>query len=49
MIQRQEVLQEAWDQYKGETSATGDAYLAGWMKARASALKAAGMDPIWEN
>ena len=26
----------------------GDDYLAFWMKKRSAALKAAGMDPVWE-
>ncbi len=44
LMKRQGVLASAWKAYKAKPE--GD-YLAGWMKARAAALKAAGMPVIF--
>ena len=47
LIKRQKVLAQAWKKAKSMKSG-GDDYLAFWMKERATALRAAGMDPVWE-
>ena len=44
LMKRQKVLADAWKKYKAKPD--GD-YQAGWMKARAAALKAAGMAVIF--
>jgi len=45
VLQRQDVLIGAWKAYRSEnTDLDDDAYLAGWLKARGDALKAAGME-----
>lgn len=48
LIERQKVLQDAWKSFT--TSYEGDdaEFQTSWMKARADALTAAGMDPIWQ-
>jgi TRAP transporter TAXI family solute receptor len=47
LIKRQDVLAAAWaDFVKAEPAE--DAYAKAWPKARAAALKKAGMDPVWE-
>jgi TRAP transporter TAXI family solute receptor len=48
LLKRQGVLQAAWKATKRKKSGGSD-YLAFWLKERASALRAAGMDPVWEN
>ena len=48
MVHRQEVLVSAWKKYAANATGDRDAFLAGWMKARAAALKGAGFDPIWD-
>lgn len=45
LLERQKVLQSAWAETK---KSGGDDFLAYWMAERAKALKAAGMDPVWE-
>ena len=47
LLKRQDVLAKAWKATKCKKSG-GDNYLAFWMKERAAALHAAGMDPVWE-
>ena len=47
LIERQKVLQTAWTEAKSKESG-GDDFLAFWMGERAKALKAAGMDPVWD-
>ncbi|MCZ6534142.1 MAG: TAXI family TRAP transporter solute-binding subunit [SAR324 cluster bacterium] len=47
LLARQKVLMDAWKETKRMKSG-GDDYLAFWMKRRAKALRAAGMDPVWE-
>lgn len=46
LIERQAVLARAWQEMAG-TDLEGDAFRAAWMEKRASALEAAGFDPIW--
>jgi hypothetical protein len=48
LMKRQGVLQDTWKAYKAGTKATGDEFKKGWMKARAAALKKAGMEAYWE-
>lgn len=49
LIERQNVLQEAWQTYtSGDAPEDEEAFYQGWLTARAAALEAAGFDPIWE-
>jgi TRAP transporter TAXI family solute receptor len=49
LIERQEVLQAAWQKYTpGEPPDDEEAFYQGWLEARAEALEAAGFDPIWK-
>ncbi len=48
LVQRQDVLQKAWKEYKGgNPPEDDDAFREGWMEARAKALEAAGMNPVF--
>lgn len=51
LIARQQLLLATWKTYKqtapGNAAAAKDVFSAGWMTARATALDAAGMDPVW--
>ena len=47
LLERQKVLAKAWKATRRKKSG-GSAFLAFWMKERAAALRAAGMDPVWE-
>ncbi|HET6519173.1 MAG TPA: TAXI family TRAP transporter solute-binding subunit [Geminicoccaceae bacterium] len=47
LIERQRVLQQAWDDFTAQTDATGEEFQQAWMKARAEALNDAGFDPVW--
>jgi uncharacterized protein len=51
LVKRQEVLQAAWDKAIAEASEkkvkVGD-FLKHWMQVRAASLKAAGLEPYWE-
>jgi hypothetical protein len=46
LLKRQDILADAWATMKGK-DLEGDAYQAEWMKVRAAALEAAGMDPTF--
>lgn len=46
LIERQRQLMTAWKAYV-KTAKPGPEFSAGWMKARASALDAANMNPVW--
>jgi len=49
LIERQNVLQDAWQTYtSGDVPEDDDAFYQGWLEARAAALEAEGFDPIWE-
>jgi TRAP transporter TAXI family solute receptor len=48
VIARQKVLADAWKAYKSGAPADDKAFTAGWMKARAAALRKAGMTPYYE-
>jgi TRAP transporter TAXI family solute receptor len=47
LLKRQATLATAWKAYVG-TNPADDKFQAGWEKARADALKKAGMDPVFE-
>ncbi|PHQ72075.1 MAG: C4-dicarboxylate ABC transporter [Sneathiella sp.] len=47
LLKRQDILAEAWATMK-DRNLDGDAFKAEWMKTRAAALEAAGMDPIFK-
>lgn len=47
LLKRQATLAGAWKAYVG-TNPADDKFAAGWGKARADALKKAGMDPVFE-
>lgn len=47
LLERQDVLAAAWDAFEKTEPAEED-YAKKWPKARAAALKKAGMDPVWE-
>jgi TRAP transporter TAXI family solute receptor len=47
LLKRQSVLADAWKAY-GATNPAEDKFAEGWSKARSAALKAAGMDPVFE-
>ncbi|MAZ04120.1 MAG: C4-dicarboxylate ABC transporter [Sneathiella sp.] len=47
MLKRQQVLADAWATMEGK-GLEGDAFTADWMKTRAAALEAAGMNPIFK-
>ena len=49
LIERQQVLLTAWQAYAtpANKKLERDAFRAGWLHARASALKAANLDPVW--
>ena len=46
LIQRQQVLADAWKEVKGRSHANEEAFATDWMKTRADALTKAGMDPV---
>jgi len=47
LVRRQDVLTEAWKAFLA-TAPADEALAAAWVKARAAALKKAGMNPVWE-
>ena len=50
LIERQEVLAKAWEAYVASApEEEEEAFLEGWMSARAAALTAAGMPPVYGN
>jgi TRAP transporter TAXI family solute receptor len=48
LIARQKVMIDAWKAYAANAPSDDKAFVDGWMKARAEALKKAGMDVIFE-
>ena len=46
-MKRQQVLQTAWKTYAGNAPDDGEAFRQGWMQARAKALEAEGMGPVF--
>ena len=49
LVQRQQVLADAWKQVQEGKHADDKAFEQAWMKARADALKKAGFDPVVES
>ncbi len=47
LLGRQEVIKKAWDAMSGKDSMSKEDLKAAWGKARVAALKAAGLDPIF--
>lgn len=48
LVKRQQILLDTWDEYTaGDTPSDEDAFKAGWMEARATALEEAGMNPVF--
>ncbi len=47
LLKRQDILAAAWATMKGK-DLDKDAYLKEWMKVRAAALEAEGMNPVWK-
>lgn len=48
LIERQEVLMQAWEQFMQNAPDNDDAFTSEWMSARATALRDAGFEPIFE-
>ncbi|MCB8889790.1 TAXI family TRAP transporter solute-binding subunit [Vreelandella malpeensis] len=48
LIERQNVLMQAWEQFMQNAPADDDAFTSEWMNARATALRDAGFEPIFE-
>lgn len=48
LIARQKVMMDAWKAYRGSAPSDDKAFAEGWLKARAAALRKAGMDVIFE-
>ena len=46
LIQRQEILSDAWETYLNSEEALGDDFHKGWLNARIEALELHGMDPV---
>ena len=46
LLKRQKILADTWKAVKGKTHANDDEFQKDWMKSRAQALTAAGMDPV---
>jgi hypothetical protein len=49
LIERQKVLADAWKAVNANAPADEKAFEQAWMKARAEALKKAGLDPVVES
>lgn len=48
LVKRQQVMIEAWKAYTANAPGDDKAFAEGWMKARAAALRNAGMEPVFE-
>jgi TRAP transporter TAXI family solute receptor len=48
LVKRQTVMIEAWKAYSAAAKGDDKAFAEGWIKARAEALKKAGMEPVFE-
>lgn len=46
LVQRQNVLAEAWKSYKATAPSSEEEFAKGWMQARAAALTKAGLEPV---
>lgn len=47
LLERQQVLMDAWDEMEARDIDDRDAYMEAWMALRAERLEAAGFDPVW--
>lgn len=47
LVKRQQVLQNTWKAYTSDAPEDDEAFREGWMKARAEALEAEGMNPVF--
>lgn len=48
LVSRRKVLIDAWKSYSAGATGDDKAFTEAWMKARAAALRKAGMDPVFE-
>ncbi|HAO01057.1 MAG TPA: C4-dicarboxylate ABC transporter substrate-binding protein, partial [Halomonas sp.] len=48
LVERQNVLMQAWEQFMQDASSDADTFTTDWMAARATALTDAGFEPIFE-
>ena len=48
LVNRQKVMADAWKAYQPKGAADDKEFAAGWLKARAQALTAAGLEPVFE-
>ena len=49
LLERQRVLQQAWQEVKSRSHASDAEFIAAWKAARVAALEAAGFDPVWRD
>ena len=47
LLERQSVLQAAWDEHIGVADEESDEFQSAWQVSRVAALEAAGFDPVW--
>lgn len=47
LLERQQVLMDAWDEMQSRDAGEGDDFREAWMALRAERLEAAGFDPVW--
>ena len=47
LLERQSVLQAAWDEHIGVEDEESDEFQSAWQVSRVAALEAAGFDPVW--
>ena len=47
LLERQSVLQAAWDEHTGVADEDSDEFQSAWQVRRVAALEAAGFDPVW--
>ncbi len=48
LVKRQQILMDTWETYTADAPEDEETFLKGWMKARADALEAAGMNPVFQ-
>ena len=48
LVERQNVLMQAWEQFMQDASSDADTFTTDWMAARDTALTDAGLEPIFE-
>ncbi|WP_085918061.1 TAXI family TRAP transporter solute-binding subunit [Halomonas sp. CSM-2] len=47
LVERQTLLMETWQDYKAEAPDDEEAFIAGWMETRRTALEEAGLNPVF--